>query len=451
MNIMPEQRVHIISSTTIKPSSPTPRHLRTLNLSLLDQLFPPSFAPLLLFYAEPGPGNCSGEPLSRRMQASLSETLVDFYPLAGRVGSSARISCDDEGAYWIEARADVRLNDILAQTDAALLNQFLPSFHAETLHLVASGCLLIVQITTFSCGGIAVAPYTSHKLMDGSSIACFLRSWSARSAQRLEGLTPPRFIGDSLTQARELPLTLSDYAPTDHCATRRFVFRDSKISGLKAEAARSIEPTRFTRVELVLALILRCAFKASRSVTGSTRPTLLQYMANLRNRMSPALQEIDVGNLAWIINISFKGSETTLQELVSNMRKEMISFRDREACGLRGNEGFSKVCESIAKLGNVMGEWKEEANLYRCTSLCGFPFYEVDFGSGKPVWATCHRSMKNYIYLMNTKMRDGIEAWVTLGEREMAVFERDEELLASAALNPSAAHHVMRATIPSRI
>ncbi|KAF8043693.1 hypothetical protein BT93_A1873 [Corymbia citriodora subsp. variegata] len=448
---MPERRVHIISSTTVKPSSPTPHHRRTLNLSLLDHLFPPSFAPLLLFYTKRGPAKSTEEPLPRRMQASLSETLVDFYPLAGRIRGTACIDCNDEGAYWIEAQADVRLDDFLAQAEEALLNQFLPNFHAETLHLVASGCMLIVQITTFSCGSIAVAPCTSHKLMDGSSIACFLRSWSARSAQMLEGLTPPRFIGDSLTRARELPLTLSDYAPMDRCATRRFVFHDSKISGLKAEAARSGEPIRFTRVELVLALILRCAFKASRSITGSSRPSLLQYMVNLRDRMSPALQEIDVGNFAWAVNISFRGSETTLQELVSNMRKEMIGFLDSEARGFRGDEGFSKVCKWIARLGSMMGEWKEEANVYRCSSLCGFPFYEVDFGSGKPAWATCLSNTKNYIYLMDTKMRDGIEAWVTLGEREMAVFERDEQLLASAALNPSAAHRVTNVTFPSRI
>lgn len=351
MNTFPDQKVHIISSTAVKPSSPTPHHLRTLDLSLLDQLFPTPLAHTLLFYAGGGGG---GEPLAGRMRASLSETLVDFYPLAGRLRGSARIDCNDEGAYWVEARADVRLSDVLARPDETLLSQLLPSAHPETSVLAAAGCLLIIQITNFCCGGIAVATCGSHKLMDASSMAFFLRSWSARSAGRLGGgwAPPPRFLGDSLVRAKELPFMLSDYAGMESCATRRFVFHGSKISALKAEAvrsARSGESTRFTRVELVLALIVRCALAASRSVTGSSHhPTLLRQMVNLRNRMSPALRENDFGNLAFGINISYENGESTFHELVSGIRKEMISFtKGAEAGGSDSGELFSIACGSI--------------------------------------------------------------------------------------------------------
>ncbi|KAK3446528.1 hypothetical protein EUGRSUZ_A02205 [Eucalyptus grandis] len=446
---VPDQKVRIVSSTAVKPSSPTPPHRRTLNLSLLDQLFPAGWSHSLLFYARPGGGG--GESLSSRMRASLCETLTDFYPLAGRLRGSARIDCNDEGAYWVEARADLPLADVLARPDGTLLAQFLPSSHPETSLLAAMGCLLIVQITTFTCGGVAVAACGSHKLLDGSSLAFFLRSWSARSAGRFEGgrPPPPRFLGDSLVGPKEVPFMLSDYAGMESCATRRFVFHRSKISALRAEAVRSARPgesTRFTRVELVLALIVRCALAASRSVTGSSRhPTLLRQMVNLRNRLSPALRDNDVvGNLAFGINILYENSESTFHELVSNIRREMISFtKGAQASGSDSGELMSIACGSIGTAGDFFGKWKEESRFYRCSSLCGFRLYEVDFGSGKPAWLTSLSLAKNFVYMVDAKGGDGIDAWVTLDRRDMAVFERDEELLTYAAPNPGVVHHVM--------
>ena len=44
---------------------------------------------------------------------------------------------------------------------------------------------------------------------------------------------------------------------------------------------------------------------------------------------------------------------------------------------------------------------------------------------------------KNVIILMDNRSGDGIEAFVTLEEQEMAAFECDEELLAYAAVNPT--------------
>lgn len=42
--------VKILEKETIKPSSPTPLHLRNLTLSFNDQFEPDIYVPLLLFY-----------------------------------------------------------------------------------------------------------------------------------------------------------------------------------------------------------------------------------------------------------------------------------------------------------------------------------------------------------------------------------------------------------------
>ncbi|KAJ0037322.1 hypothetical protein Pint_23637 [Pistacia integerrima] len=57
----------------------------------------------------------------------------------------------------------------------------------------------------------------------------------------------------------------------------------------------------------------------------------------------------------------------------------------------------------------------------------------------RPEWVTTtSNGMRNSILLMDTRDGLGIEALVTLEEQDMAVFERDDELLSFATVNPGA-------------
>ncbi|KAK0599699.1 hypothetical protein LWI29_007777 [Acer saccharum] len=75
---------------------------------------------------------------------------------------------------------------------------------------------------------------------------------------------------------------------------------------------------------------------------------------------------------------------------------------------------------------------KGEFFTFNYTSLCRYPVYEADFGWGRPVWvAWGGLPYKNLTILMDTKSRDGIEAWIHLNEEDMTKFENDQELLNS--------------------
>jgi len=81
-------RIEIMQRETIKSSSPTPLHLRSLKLSLLDQFMPVLHIPLLLFY--PRNGNhtdhlAKATERSLLLKTSMSEALTHFYPFAGRL------------------------------------------------------------------------------------------------------------------------------------------------------------------------------------------------------------------------------------------------------------------------------------------------------------------------------------------------------------------------------
>ncbi|KAI8023176.1 (13S,14R)-1,13-dihydroxy-N-methylcanadine 13-O-acetyltransferase AT1 [Camellia lanceoleosa] len=97
--------VEIISKETIKPSSPTPHHLHTCQCSFLDQISPPVHMPILLFF-ETDADKLSNANMSDQLKTSLSETLTQFYPLAGRLLDNISINCNDEGISYLEARAN---------------------------------------------------------------------------------------------------------------------------------------------------------------------------------------------------------------------------------------------------------------------------------------------------------------------------------------------------------
>ncbi|XP_047313008.1 salutaridinol 7-O-acetyltransferase-like [Impatiens glandulifera] len=53
-----------------------------------------------------------------------------------------------------------------------------------------------------------------------------------------------------------------------------------------------------------------------------------------------------------------------------------------------------------------------------------FPVYDVDFGMGKPVWTSIGSlNIKNCAVLLDSKCGDGIEAWVTMNQQDMARFQ----------------------------
>ncbi|KAL8259748.1 hypothetical protein R6Q59_027701 [Mikania micrantha] len=68
----------IISQETIKPSSPTPSHLKTHVLSLVDNFSLHVPVPFIFFYKNYKDGDISN------LKKSLSLCLTQYYPFAGR-------------------------------------------------------------------------------------------------------------------------------------------------------------------------------------------------------------------------------------------------------------------------------------------------------------------------------------------------------------------------------
>lgn len=120
-------KIEVIKKETIKPSSPTPNHLRKLKLSLLDQFGPVYLSPILFFFPRTQFLNSDSSERSRILKQSLSVSLNHFYPLAGRINQdNFSIDCNDEGVEFVEARINCPLSKILADPDPRALKKLIP-------------------------------------------------------------------------------------------------------------------------------------------------------------------------------------------------------------------------------------------------------------------------------------------------------------------------------------
>lgn len=433
-------RIEIMQRETIKPSSPTPLHLRSLKLSLLDQFMPVVHIPLLLFYPRNGNDTdhlAKATERSLLLKTSLSEALTHFYPFAGRLKDNSSIECDDHGAEYIEARIHCILSDILKKPDTEVLKQLLPAAISEPA--TARDSQLIVQASFFDCGGLAIGVNLSHKVADASTLASFIKCWAATARRSsTEVVISPVFMGASIFPQMDLPISM---LPVDliqgEAVMKRFVFEAPKITALKAKAISASVPDP-TRVESVTALIWKCAMSASRSNLGVPRKAVLSLGVNIRKRLVPTLPDNYGGNYVGSISARMEDhDDLELQSIVSRIRKDLIEFGENYAKITQGDDPSLAICKAVEEFGKMA--MSKDIDYYNCTSWCRFELYDADFGWGKPTWLSIVLTveLKNIMCLIDTRDGDGIEACICLSPEDMALFESNEELLEFAAANPS--------------
>ncbi|PQQ12570.1 BAHD acyltransferase [Prunus yedoensis var. nudiflora] len=351
---------------------------------------------------------------SKLLKKSLSEALTRFYPFAGKFEYNVSISCNDHGAAFLEAQVNCPISKILDKPEFSNLNQLLPA--AIGAKQAEAGYLLLVQANFFECGGLAIGFSISHKVADASTFSTFIKSWAQialGSASTIDHVVLPAEFG---VTASLFPLQdfFNSPQPTVHfpkekCITRRFVFDASNIAALKAKATSATVPNP-TRVEAVSALIWKCAMEATRWNLGFKKPSVCCQAMDMRKRSS---------------------GQAFAENILGNFVKSLEEYREKYPNGVNGDV----VLQTIKESGNLA---RDDVETYMCPSWCRFPFYETNFGWGKPSWVSIRSiEIKNMVELMDMSDGVGIEASLTLRKDDMAMIESSKELLAYATLNPA--------------
>ncbi|CAN0910552.1 Stemmadenine O-acetyltransferase [Linum grandiflorum] len=434
--------VRIVSKEVVKPSSPETIETKPPHkLCLFDQLTPLTFVPTIHFYTY----NDHHHSIPH-LKRSLSETLNIYYPFSGRTHpSNLFIHNFNKGLPFTQAQVNSSLTHFLKlHQNTELLNLFLPRqpFQREDPELQEYP-VMELQVSVFSCGGIALGWTSCHKLIDGSTLDSFLATFSAFSRGSPNDVVSPNFsLAAELFPPRNPPprnilklieslwFTEADYV------TRRFVFAPSSISRI-----RSMVPIKLSRVKALSCFIWQRAMAASLIVGGGAeRTSILVEAVNMRNATKPPLPEGSVGNVFWWATAA-ASPEMEMPEL-GNMVSDAVGayLSDDYVESIQGGSGYDTVSDYFEQLEALLSQ-EREVDIVSFTSWTGFGYTALDFGWGKPIWVAVMgkvgRAFRNFTVLVD--LRDGtgeIEAWVTLDERRMNVLERDPYFLEFASPNP---------------
>lgn len=408
--------VQTISKQIIKPSSPTPQHSNTTQLSSLDQAAPQIYIHVILLYTTTN----SLDQIPRELKASLSQTLTRFYPLAGRIklspSNTLHVDCNDEGVEFIESRTESDFDSFLLEPPIDQLDKLLPVKATEFRWV--EDPLLAVQLSMFCSGkGLALGISMSHLIADGASMALFLNCWAdiARGIN-LNMLRTPQFNAAAAfpPQTKLANRPLPDYGTRDdNVAIKRFLVSGDAMRRLREGGCSRVQAAP-TRVEAVSELVWRCLNRMRQDAAGGmmTSVNVRRKMPSLSSSSSSVqLSDDSFGNL-WVGVAAAAAAEGSVRSAVR--RVDEGDVRRRERTGWEGDQ-------------DVHVSWI-------FSSWCRLGLWRSDFGWGKPVWVGCGiRDMKDVCILIDARDGDGVEVWLWLERVEMERLERDQEFLQFAS------------------
>nr|XP_043638214.1 acyltransferase Pun1-like [Erigeron canadensis] len=371
------RRFHTIThQETIKPACQTPPQQKLHNLSMLDHIIPNVHIPLVFFYKNYK--SCDINILKK----ALSKNLTQYYPFAGRYLNapfSPHIHCNDEGVEFLEASIDIPLYDFVLKRDVdeTILNKLIPNGLGCAVNKTSSN-MLEVQLNHFPCSGAALAVSISHKVGDGLTMANFLSHWATVTRGGLP--INPSFISSNIKDTANL---------------LDFYGNNGKLLS-----------------------------KAIKKSAGSVQLSNLGLVVNMREKISTSCPKAMAGNIfTTAIAKMIDSGEIQLNKVITSLRKDRLDIQ-----GIRDVEEVGKMfLKTLSTLAD-----DQNHRTYMCSSVCRFPFYQVDFGWGKPervIIVTTGILGSSHFVVMDTASRDGIEAIVHLEEGEMAILQNHKELL----------------------
>ncbi|XVF49692.1 hypothetical protein PTKIN_Ptkin04bG0033600 [Pterospermum kingtungense] len=307
------------------------------------------------------------------------------------------------------------------------LLQLLPCDPLEKLREPSAQVVLAVQVNYFACGGMAIGVCIRHEVADASAAAGLLKSMErVRNALQAE------------------------------VVTKRLVFDGSNVATLRNEIGNGlirshIGSTRRCRMVLSLVLSLRA---------GSSRKR-----ATWRGLPGPI-----IGALVESRFVAEKGYLEEGYLVLDKVRSESRPKRGRGLPGAVRSEAIQS--EAVRGRPRSQGVWSDTIpHRFHKTSYHGpclyhstrveavssliwkaliagkdtesgeivpvFPFYETDFGWGKPLWFATALKLNNVAIFLDTSDGSGIEAWIGLPKEEMTKLEQDPGILAYASFIPT--------------
>ncbi|XP_065871621.1 benzyl alcohol O-benzoyltransferase-like [Euphorbia lathyris] len=385
----------------VTPGKPTPYEFKPLSdLENLD-CFRVQIPGLMVYSHIPSKNGVDPVEVIRK---AIAETLVFYYPFAGRLRESPSgklvVECTGEGVLFTEADADVTLEQFGYPLTPPFpcLDQLL--FDVPSSSQIFNSPLVLVQVTRLKCGSFIFGLRYNHTISDAAGLVQFMSA----IGEMARGATSPsilpiweRHILNSTLNPQKLkpPVTksgrdISDessndlkFPPEHELCYKAFFLSPAEISALK----RRVPPhfRHCSSFEIVTASVWKCRVIAFQP--NPKEETSLIWSVNLRSKLK--LPSGFYGNAAFI-----QMSNSTAKEIIENPLSYTLQ--------LVRNAKDKKI--NIEDYAETLANIKVNMISYNVSDWRYTGFEKVDFGWGEAVYGGpdycgpivgCHMPYKN--------------------------------------------------------
>ncbi|GAU45302.1 hypothetical protein TSUD_327600 [Trifolium subterraneum] len=453
--------VSIESHSTIIPSKPTPNPKL---YSLCEQIKLRTHGPVLNVYNAPNNNNTS--TFLETLKNSLSQALVIYYPLAGRLsltkGGRWELHCNAKGALFLEAKCETNLNDFGDFVpNNNLVSQLIPKINYNLP--IEEIPLLAVQLTRFRCGGFTLGVSACRAVIDGTANSCFMNLWAkltrgenlsenelapchnrtmlnSRKVAHSQSLhwhcefrPAPQWVGRELGNSREVSVAIVKLTQEQLLKLKKNA--NSRVS-FQPTVSKDVIIRRkpYSTFEVIAGHIWRCVTKA-RYIGNNDQQTRLSTLVDIRNRLNPPLPSGYAGNATFptvtptrsfndLICKPLDNAVDDVRKAVERIKGEFVmsalDYIDREVdMDLLRYNIFGNPAKSVRD-----GESKRNPNLF-VVSWMNFSLKSADFGCGGPVYfGPGYMDSEGKAFIMNNGYGDGIVVAISLEASCMNSFRK---------------------------
>ncbi|XP_020169870.1 benzyl alcohol O-benzoyltransferase-like [Aegilops tauschii subsp. strangulata] len=378
----------------VAPAGPTPRELKRLS-DIDDQDALRFQLPIIHFFRR---HDGRDDDPAAVLRDAIAAALVHYYPLAGRLrqleGRKLAVDCTSEGVLFVEADADIRLD----QFGAALQPPF-PCLDELLFDVPGSSDLLDTpiihfQVTRLACGGFIMASKIQHTVLDGPGMVQFLAAVAELARGAVAPTVRPVWARELLMAMHDDPapptiFTHREYddvrdasgtiMPLESMVRRSFFFGPGELSTIRPHLPPAVRRSA-TTFDLLTGCLWRCRTVALAPVAHEEMRMICLVSPRGRKQQSGGTPVVPVGYygnaFACPVAISTAG------DLCANPLSyavELVMKTKREV----DMEYMTSVARLMVRRGRPHFTM---VHAYVMADVSKFGFRDHDFGWGTPVY-----------------------------------------------------------------
>ncbi|XP_020114477.1 benzyl alcohol O-benzoyltransferase-like [Ananas comosus] len=380
----------------VAPAKSTPYELKPLS-DIDDQHGLRFYRSGILFFRN-NPAQSGRDPAAV-IKRSLAEALVYYYPLAGQLcaGPSDKliVECTGDGAVFVEADADVRLDDFGGALSPPIpcSDQLLCEPESTSSDVIGRP-LVYIQVTRLACGGFVFCIQICHCMADAAGLVQFMMAMGELAQGTTAPAVPPVWAREILNarspprvthphpEYEQVPDPTKDrISPADVLAQRPFFFGEKEILALRCQAPAHLRAT-CSRFDMIAAYVWRCRTIALGY--DSEDEVRIQFVVNARGKRNNALGRAPMLPLGFYGNaFAFTVASSTAGELC----RKPFSYALELVAAAKARSAAVDHLQSVADLMVLKGRPRfATARTYLVSDLTKSGLEELDFGWGKGIY-----------------------------------------------------------------